>query len=230
MMDFEALKKQAALEAAKHIKDGMKLGLGTGSTARHFVDAVGQKIRDEMTLICVPTSEETRRQAEALHIPLADLDEVGRLDLTIDGADEIDPQKRLIKGAGAALLREKIVAAASDKMLVIADQTKLVEKLGAFPLPIEVDRFSHRTSAAMIEAVIADSGNQGALRLREKEGQIVVTDGGHYLYDADLTEIQNIEDFARALNQIPGVVEHGLFIGLCAGAYLATEEGIKEIS
>jgi ribose 5-phosphate isomerase A len=139
----EQLKRQAAAMALAGIKPGMRLGLGTGSTARHFVDLLGQQVAAGFECLCVPTSEATAQQARSLNIPLSDLETLDRLDVTVDGADEIDPQLNLIKGAGGALLREKIVAAASDAMIVIADGSKLVQTLGRFPLPIEVNLFGH---------------------------------------------------------------------------------------
>ena len=162
-------------------RDGMKLGLGTGSTAKHFVDLLGEKVRAGMKVVGVPTSEATRIQAEQCGIPLTTLDEIDRLDLTVDGADEIDPALDLIKGGGGALLREKIVAAASDRMIVIADDTKWVDVLGRFPLPVEVVPFGlAATQRAMAEA-FAETGNSGQMVLRKgKDGHVFVTDGGHW--------------------------------------------------
>jgi len=158
-IDMDALKRQAAARALEHVTDGMKLGLGTGSTAKHFVDLLGDKVRAGMKVVGVPTSEATRVQAEACGIPLTTLDAIDRLDLTVDGADELDPALNLIKGGGGALLREKIVAAASDRMIVIADDTKWVDVLGRFPLPVEVIPFGlaatrRATSIALARAVL----------------------------------------------------------------------------
>src|SRR5215217_5809609 len=162
----EDLKRQAAAAALTQVQSGMRLGLGTGSTARHFVDLLGAKVAAGFDCICVPTSEVTARQAQSLGIPLSDLDTLDRLDITIDGADEIDPALNLIKGAGGALLREKIVAAASDVMIVIADSSKLVETLGRFPLPIEVNRFGLGATRRSLEKVLAAHAAEGALKLR----------------------------------------------------------------
>ena len=163
----EQMKQKAALRALEHVRDGMKLGLGTGSTARYFVDGLGAQIAEGMLdVTCVPTSEVTRQQAEGLGIKLASLDDLKKLDLTVDGADELDTALRLIKGGGGALLREKIVAAASAQMIVIADDSKLVDTLGAFDLPVEVNQFSHATTAAAIADALAATQHEGAVALR----------------------------------------------------------------
>jgi ribose 5-phosphate isomerase A len=191
---MDALKRQAAAKALEHVQDGMRLGLGTGSTARHFVDLLGQRVAGGLRVIGVPTSEATRAQAEACKIPLTTLDAIDRLDLTVDGADELDPALNLIKGGGGALLREKIVAAASDRMIVIADDTKWVDVLGRFPLPVEVIPFGlAATRRAMAQAfaesgAFAQSGVSGQMGLRkDKDGHVFVTDGGHWIVDAQLS-------------------------------------------
>src|SRR3954463_4645551 len=159
----------------------MKLGLGTGSTARHFVDLLGQRVAGGLRVIGVPTSEATRAQAEACKIPLTTLDAIDRLDLTVDGADELDPALNLIKGGGGALLREKIVAAASDRMIVIADETKWVEVLGRFPLPVEVIPFGLAATQRAIATAFAECGFSGQMTLRNgSNGHAFVTDGGHW--------------------------------------------------
>jgi ribose 5-phosphate isomerase A len=226
---MEEMKKAAALKALELVQPGMKLGLGTGSTARHLVDGLGARVADGLEVICVPTSEATRIQAESLSIPLGDLGELKRLDLTIDGADEIDPNLRLIKGGGAALLREKIVAAASTRMVVIADDSKCVDPLGAFPLPVEVNPFAHAATADAISDVITKTGNRADIVLRMAGAEPLVTDGGHYIYDCKLGEILSPEALALALNQIPGVVEHGLFIGLADLAFIAGADGVRQM-
>ncbi len=225
MQDIERLKQKAALCALDLVGADMRLGLGTGSTARYFVDALAERVADGLSVLCVPTSESTRAQAERLNIPLTTLDAVKRLDLTIDGADEIDTSFRLIKGAGAALLREKIVAQASDKMVVIADARKYVKTLGAFRLPVEVSSFAHTVTAQAIEQAITATGHAGALYLRAG----VTTDGGNYIYDCQLDVIANPEKLAQALIEIVGVIEHGLFLDICDGAIIATETDIIEI-
>jgi ribose 5-phosphate isomerase A len=193
----EELKREAAARAIEDVRPGMRLGLGTGSTAKHFVDLLGAKVAEGFEVICVPTSEVTARQAESLGIPLSDLDTLGQLDLTVDGADEIDYSFNLIKGGGGALLREKIVAAASTAMIVIADSSKLVETLGRFPLPIE--------------------------------GEPFVTDGGHLILDAFFGRISQPEALSRDLLDIPGVVQHGLFLNMCSKAYVAAPDGVKTL-
>lgn len=224
------LKKQAAARALELVTPGMRLGLGTGSTAKHFVDLLGVRVADGLDVICVATSEATEAQARSLSIPMSTLDETPELDLTIDGADEVDPQLRLIKGGGAALLREKIVAAASERMVVIADDTKLVERLGRFPLPIEIVPFGMEATRRAVLAAMADSGAAGELVLRRRpDGSVLVTDGGHWILDAHLGEIPQPEVLATALAAIPGVVEHGLFLGLADAAILAGGAGLTVI-
>lgn len=229
-MNTEDLKRAAAARALEAVTDGMRLGLGTGSTAKHFVALLGERVRGGLKVVGVPTSEATRAQAEAEGVPLTTLDETPELDLTVDGADELDSDLRLIKGGGGALLREKIVAAASRRMIVIADGSKRVERLGRFPLPIEVIPFGLGATRRMIEDTLAQVGSSGNLRLRSaSNGGPFVTDGGHYILDADLGRIEDPECLASALVAIPGVVEHGLFIGLASGAVLATEGGLVEL-
>ncbi len=227
-MNADELKRQAAARAIELVRPGMRLGLGTGSTAKHFVDLLGQRVAEGLEVICVATSEVTQAQAVSLGIPMSTLDETPELDLTVDGADEIDPQLRLIKGGGAALLREKIVAAASARMIVIADDGKLVPRLGRYPLPIEVVPFGLEATRRAVATAIEASGSAGELVLRRKpDGTTLVTDGGHFILDAHLGAIERPELLAQALNTVPGVVEHGLFIGLAAGAVLAGAEGLK---
>jgi len=224
----EDLKKAAALAALELVRPGMRLGLGTGSTAKHFVDGLGAKVAAGLKVICVATSEATQAQAEGLSIPMSTLDETPELDLTIDGADEIDSALRLIKGGGAALLREKIVAAASKRMIVIADTGKQVETLGRFPLPIEVVPFGLEATRRAVAAAVASSGASGELKLRKRpDGSTLLTDGGHYILDAHLGRIELPEVLALALNQVPGVVEHGLFLGLATAAFLAGADGVR---
>ena len=228
---MDALKRQAAATALEHVRDGMQLGLGTGSTAKHFVDLLGEKVAAGMKVIGVPTSETTRIQAEQCKIPLTTLDQIDRLDLTVDGADEIDGALNLIKGGGGALLREKIVAAASDRMIVIADETKWVDVLGRFPLPIEVIPFGLAATQRMMAKAFAESGVSGQMVVRKgKDGHVFVTDGGHWIIDAHLERIADAPRLAGLLNPIPGVVEHGLFIGLATTAVLAGAQGIRVVA
>jgi ribose 5-phosphate isomerase A len=229
-MDLEALKRQAAVRALDYVEPGMRLGLGTGSTARHLVELLGERVRAGLSVIAVPTSEATRVQADKEQIPLALLDGLTALDLTIDGADEIAPDLTLIKGGGGALLREKIVAAASTRMVVIADETKWVPMLGQFPLPVEVIPFGLAVTQAAVETAARDSGAPGPARLRMgKDGHPFVTDGGHWLLDAALERIGDPARLANLLNAIPGVVEHGLFIGMANTVILAGTGGVRVV-
>jgi ribose 5-phosphate isomerase A len=200
----------------------MRVGLGTGSTARHFVELLGARVRDGLEVVAVPTSEATRAHAARLGIPLSTLDETPELDLTVDGADEIAPDLTVIKGGGGALLWEKIVAAASARMIVIADDTKWVPVLGRFPLPIEVVPFGRVVTRRAVEAAALAAGCPGPVVLRcTREGHPFVTDGGHHMLDAALGSIPDPKGLAMRLAGIPGVVEHGLFIGLVAAAIIA---------
>jgi ribose 5-phosphate isomerase A len=227
---MDELKRQAAARALEFVADGMKLGLGTGSTAKHFVDLLGEKVRAGLNVIGVPTSEATRIQAEQCGIRLTTLDDIDRLDLTVDGADEIDPALNAVKGGGGALLREKIVAAASDRMIVIADETKWVDVLGRFPLPVEVIPFGLAATQGAMARAFAESGNSGQMVVRNgKDGHVFVTDGGHWIVDAHLGRITEAPRLASLLNSIPGVVEHGLFIGLVSTAMLAGPQGIRVV-
>ena len=225
------LKRLAAEKAAElELRSGMKLGLGTGSTAKHFVDIVGERIRAGETYLCVPTSEATRLQAEGLGIPLATLDEIGEIDLTVDGADEFDPALNLVKGGGGAHLREKMVAVNSKRMIVIADASKKVARLGAFPLPVEVVQFAHGSSARAVERAFAAEGITVETRLRQtKDGALYVSDNGNFILDCVNSGIADPASLAQRLDGISGVVEHGLFVGLCFAVYLASQEGVAVI-
>src|SRR5712691_12904230 len=184
-MDIDAQKRAAAARALEFVRPGMRLGLGTGSTARPFVELLAERVRAGLDVVGVPTSEATRADAERLGVPLTTLDETPALDLTVDGADEIGPELTLIKGGGGALLREKIVAAASARMVVIADESKWVPVLGQFPLPIEVMPFGLAATQRAVEAAAAAAGAPGqAVLRRNKDGHAFVTDGGHWILDA----------------------------------------------
>src|SRR6202049_5153391 len=212
---MDGLKRQAAALALEHVRDGMKLGLGTGSTAKHFVELLGERVRAGLKIIGVPTSEATRTEAVGCGIPLTSLDDIDRLDLTVDGADEIDPALNLIKGGGGALLREMIVAAASDRMIVIADDSKWVEALGRFPLPVEVIPFGLGATRRAIGKAFAECGVSGQMVVRKsQDGHVFVTDGGHWIVDAHLGRISDAPRLAGSLAAIPGVVQDGLFLGL----------------
>jgi len=227
-MDVEAQKRAAAARAIEFVRPGMRLGLGTGSTAAHFVNLLGERVRAGLDVVAVPTSEATRAQAERLGITLTTLDETPELDLTVDGADEIAPDLTLIKGGGGALLREKIVAAASAQMLVIADESKWVSMLGRFPLPVEIAPFGATATRRAVEELTAAAGCPGPARLRKAaKGHAFVTDGGHWLLDARLQRITDPAGLARSLAAVPGVMEHGLFIALARTAILAGPDGIR---
>jgi ribose 5-phosphate isomerase A len=229
-MDADAYKRQAAAGALDFVRAGMRLGLGTGSTAAHFVDLLAGRVRGGLDVIAVPTSEATRAQAARLGVPLTTLDETPELDLTVDGADEIAPDLSLIKGGGGALLREKIVAAASARMVVIADHTKWVATLGRFPLPIEVVPFGLAATRRAVEAAALAAGAPGPAPLRRgNDGHAFVTDGGHFILDAALERIVRPDVLAKRLAAIPGVVEHGLFIGLAQVAVIAGPDGMRVV-
>nr|WP_255606224.1 ribose-5-phosphate isomerase RpiA [Nitratireductor rhodophyticola] len=225
--DMRELKIEAARAALDQVEDGMRLGIGTGSTAEEFVRVLAERVAGGLTVIGVPTSERTAALCRELGVPLTTLDETPELDLTIDGADEIGPQLGLIKGGGGALLREKIVAAASRRMIVIADKSKLVETLGRFPLPIEVNSFGLGATVRTIERTARALGLEGALKVRERDGKPFVTDGGHLIVDASFGRIPDPRALANALNAIPGVVEHGLFLDLADTAFVAGDGEVR---
>lgn len=207
----------AAKRAVEFVEDGMKLGLGTGSTAAWMVRCLAERIREEgLRIVGVPTSRRTAELAASLGIKVSSLDEVKWLDLTIDGADEFDPNLNLIKGGGAALLQEKIVATASDQMIVIADAAKEVTQLGAFPLPVEVIPFGWQTTKALVEETLVSTDVLGRdVTLRMNGDKPLVTDEANHILDLHLNRIGNARQLALVLNQIPGVVENGLFIDIC---------------
>ncbi len=229
-MDIDSQKRAAAARALEFVEPGMRLGLGTGSTARHFVELLAERVRTGLRIVAVPTSEATRSDAERLGVPLTTLDETPALDLTVDGADEIGPDLSLIKGGGGALLREKIVASASARMVVIADESKWVATLGRFPLPIEVVPFGLATTRAAVEGAAAAALCPGPALLRlSASGLPFVTDCGHWILDAALGRITDPGALADRLARIPGVVEHGLFIGLAQTAILADLKGVRVV-
>ena len=223
-------KRQAAERALAAVEDGMLLGLGSGSTAARFVDLLGQRVREGLNVTCVATSEATRAQAERLGVALTTLDDVPFLDLTVDGADEVDPHLRLIKGGGGALLREKIVAVASGRMIVIADASKRVGRLGNFPLPVEVVRFGLAATRNLVGALAADAGCSGEIKLRlGQDAQPFITDSGNMLLDCAFGRIDNPEALDEALKRVPGVVENGLFLGIADAAIIAGADGVSVI-
>jgi len=222
----EAQKRAAGEAAALLVETGMTVGLGTGTTATQFVHALAARA---LSLRAVATSEATAALAAELGFQLVDLNEAGEIDLTVDGADEIGPGLALIKGGGAALLREKLVWEASARRVVIADASKLPGPLGRFPLPIEVIAFGHRTTATRIDATLAAVGLGGPARLRLRGGQPVRTDSGNLIYDAPCEEMGNPVALAGALKALTGVVEHGLFLNLAERALIGTDEGVITI-
>ncbi|NKN36597.1 ribose-5-phosphate isomerase RpiA [Agrobacterium sp. a22-2] len=226
-MDIRQMKIKAAEAALSHVEDGMRLGIGTGSTAEEFVRLLAERVAGGLKVEGVPTSERTARLCVELGVPLKSLDELPELDLTIDGADEVDGRLRLVKGGGGALLREKIVAAASQRMIVIADESKVVDMLGAFPLPIEINPYGQVSTRLAVEKVASTLGLSGELHLRSSGDGVFTTDGGHYILDASFGRIPEAEALAEALNSIPGVVEHGLFINLATLAIIAGPAGVR---
>jgi len=225
----DSFRLKAAAAAVAEVRPGMKLGFGSGRTAEHFVRLLGEKVRAGLEVIGVPTSERTAELARELGIPLATLDEVPALDLDVDGADEIDPELRLIKGGGGALLREKIVAAASKRMLVLGDPSKTVKTLGAFPLPIEVVPFGLAATRRAIDRAVDKLLLSPQMKLRQANGNTFVTDGGHYIFDASFGRIPDPEALARALEATPGVVDHGLFLGLATAAIIGRSDGVDRL-
>jgi len=228
--DQDAWKRAAAEAALEDIKDGMTVGLGTGSTAAHFVDLLGKKVAEGWKIKGVPTSEATAAQAREVGIPLPEMHEIDVINVTVDGADEFDGELRLIKGGGGALLREKIIAGASQAMVVITDDSKEVETLGKFPLPIEVVPFGLPLTVGAISNVCRFVlGREVELTLRQKDDQAFLTDGGHYILDAHAFPMEQPEALAMALAGIPGVVDHGLFLGMANAIIVSGPNGVRRI-
>ncbi|MBA4001602.1 ribose-5-phosphate isomerase RpiA [Brevundimonas sp.] len=226
-MSADLQKQRAGEAAAERIQPGMTVGLGTGSTAAWFVKALAA--RNLADLRCVPTSEATADLARSLGLPLTTLEDVARIDVTVDGADEVGPGLALIKGGGAALLREKLVWEASDRCVVIADAAKVVKALGRFALPIEVVAFGHKTTANRIADVLADHEIGMPARLRTADRGIVRTDGGNVIYDAACGVIVDPARLAADLKSLTGVVEHGLFLDLAEEAIIGTDTGVETL-
>jgi ribose 5-phosphate isomerase A len=222
-------KINAATAAAEYVKDGMVVGLGTGSTAAHLVRILGARVKDGLRFRGVPTSEATLNQALSLGIPMLSADEAPPIDLTIDGADEVDPAFRLIKGAGGALLREKMIAAASADYVIIADEAKPVDVLGSFPLPVEVVRFGLALTKRKVEAALQAAGCPGTSAVLRKgaNGAPYITDGGNYILDCHCDRIPDAEGLADRLAHTPGVVEHGLFIGMAKTLIIGKASGAE---
>jgi ribose 5-phosphate isomerase A len=219
------LEKEAAARASlQFVKDGQVIGLGTGSTAAYFIKLLGDQVKNGLRIRGIPTSDRSRELALSLRIPVITLDDCQEIDVTVDGADEVDPQLRLIKGGGGALLREKIVASATRQMVVVADASKQVQRLGKFPLPVEVIRFAQALIAKQIEAL----GAQVQLR-QNPDGSAYLTDENNHILDCRFGEIRDPDGLARELSWMPGVVEHGLFIGIASVALLARGREIVEL-
>ncbi len=221
--DLDSLKRSAALKAAEYVRDGMVVGLGTGSTAKHMVIALGEKVRAGMRIRGISTSHETAKLAQMHGIPLIETDDAWVIDVAIDGADQVDPQFNLIKGGGGALLKEKIVAASAKQFIVVVDHTKLVPALGnSFPLPIEVIPFGWGSTARQIEEVAG-----GKAALRERNGQTFRTEAGHFILDLHIARIDNPARLETQLNQVPGIVETGLFVGRAHLLIVGTPTGVE---
>ncbi len=223
-------KENAAMAALEFVEDGMTLGLGSGSTAEIFIDKLGELVAGGLKVTGVPTSRRTADCAVEAGVPLVDADKVKAIHLTIDGADEVDTLSNLIKGGGACLLREKIIANASERMIVIVDPSKMVDYLGAFPLPVEVDPFGMALTAEQIYAALKSTGcveAQTVLRQMKDGSGPLVTDGGNYILDSRCKKIPNVADTALALSQIPGVMEHGLFVDLADVIIIGEQEHVK---
>ena len=217
-------KEAAARASLRFVEDGQVVGLGTGSTAAYFIKLLGEKVRNGMRVQGIPTSDRSRELAESLGIPLTTLDECQEIAVTVDGADEVDPQLRLIKGGGGAMLREKIVASATKRLVIVADETKQVPVLGKFPLPVEVIEFAQALVAKRIKAL----GAQVSLR-KNADGTPFVTDERNHILDCRFGQIADADTLARQLSEMPGVVEHGLFIGMASVVLLARGSEIVEL-
>jgi ribose 5-phosphate isomerase A len=220
----EQEKEAAARASLRFIKSGQVVGLGTGSTAACFIRLLGEQVKKGLQIRGIPTSVRSRELAESLGIPLTTLDEYQEIDVTVDGADEVDPQLRLIKGGGGALLREKVVASATKHLVIVADATKQVPRLGKFPLPVEVIRFAQ----ALVAKKIAELGADVRLRL-QANGTPYVTDENNHIFDCHFGEIADADKLARQLSDMPGIVEHGLFIGMASTVLLAKGDEIVEL-
>lgn len=219
----------AAQKAFEYVEDGMKLGLGTGSTADEFTKILSDNVKNGLDIICVPTSENTKNLAESLNIPLASLENLNFLDLTVDGADEVDDDLSLLKGGGGALLREKIIAFNSKKMIVIADDTKKVSKLGKFRLPVELIKFEHKITINRVLEKLENIGYPGTAELRVINGNPFTTDSENLIYDLSIGLIEEPAIIDNLLNSIPGVVENGLFVDMANIVIIGEQNGVKII-
>jgi ribose 5-phosphate isomerase A len=222
-MANEQEKEAAARASLRFIKDGQVVGIGSGSTAAYFIKLLGEQVKNGLHIRGIPTSEHSRQLAASLGIPLTTLDECPEIDVTVDGADEVDPQLRLIKGGGGALLREKVVASVTKQEVIVADSSKRVQVLGKFALPVEVIKFAQAVVKKKIEALGA------RVSLRQINGQPYLTDENNYIFDCHFGEIADPERLARQLSDMPGVVEHGLFIGLASLVLVAEGNEVVEL-
>jgi ribose 5-phosphate isomerase A len=220
----EQEKEAAARASLRFVKDGQVVGLGTGSTAKYFIQLLGEQVKNGLRIRGIPSSDRSRERAVELGIPLTTLDECQRIDVTVDGADEVDPQMRLIKGGGGALLREKIVASATRQYVIITDASKRVPVLGKFPLPVEVIKFAQALVTKRIEAL----GAKVILR-RNADGTPYLTDENNYILDCHFGQIRGADGLANKLSDMPGVVEHGLFIGMASVVLVATGSEVVEL-
>lgn len=220
MLTKDETKQLAAVQALKYIEPGMTVGIGTGSTVYWFIQELGKMVKQGLICQCVPTSAATNELAQQLGIPMTVLNDVTVIDVTVDGADEIDPRLNLIKGGGGALLQEKMVAAASAKLVIIADSSKYVQQLGAFPLPLEVIPYGWKQVQRKLQTVYSIASAP-----RMKNGQVFITDHGHYILDLAVERIADAAALALVLNAMPGVVENGLFIKMAAEAIIASPDG-----
>ncbi len=226
----DSLKRAAAAKALDYVQDGMRLGLGTGSTAEAFIDLLALRAKQGQKFLCVPTSERTAIKARALGLTLASLEDLAPLDVTIDGADEADRNLDLIKGGGGALLREKIVATSSKRMVVIADEAKLVSRLGHFPLPVEVIEFGHATTAVRLARAASALGYPSVtMTLRKRNDTAFKTDSGNVIYDCAFGAITNAKKLADAFSAVTGVVEHGLFVDIASTLLIANPGEVEVI-
>jgi len=223
-MANEREKEAAARASLRFVKDGQVVGLGTGSTAVHFIRLLGEQVKNGLRIRGIPTSDRSGQQAASLGIPLTTLDENPEIDVTVDGADEVDPRLRLIKGGGGALLREKVVASATRQYVIIADETKRVPVLGKFPLPVEVIKFAQ----TVVLKRISKLGAEVTLR-RQADGKPYLTDENNYILDCHFGQITDADGLARQLSDMPGIVEHGLFIGMASVVLLAGGNEIVEL-
>jgi ribose 5-phosphate isomerase A len=217
-------KEAAARASLRFVKDGQVVGLGTGSTAAYFIQLLGEQVKNGLQIRGIPSSDRSREQAAGLGIPLTTLDEYQTIDVTVDGADEVDPQLRLIKGGGGALLREKIVASVTKQLVIVADGSKRVPVLGRFPLPVEVIKFAQAVVVKKIEELGAEVG----LRLRA-DGKPFLTDENNHILDCEFGQIPDADGLARQLSDMPGVVEHGLFIGMASVVLIANGSEVSEL-